>query len=116
MTERTPLYRRRIVGSCIRPEWKVRVEQVLEDITLEKQERSPRRRITNGDDISQPIIAYIEICNLQHNGRRAARAFPRLLSPLCEIFLLYLSLLAAVPVSGGVGFRQSIERIWELCR
>jgi len=41
------------------------------------------------------------------------RTFPRL---RCEIFLLYLSLLAAVPVSDGVGFRQSIERIWELCR
>lgn len=44
------------------------------------------------------------------------RARFRVSSRRCEIFLLYLSLLAAVPVSGGVGFRQSIERIWELCR
>lgn len=48
----------------------------IEDITLKNiadQERSPRRHITDEDDISQPIIAYIEICDLQHNGRRAAR-------------------------------------------
>lgn len=63
------------MGNYIRPEWKVRVKQVLEDITLEKhsQERNPRRCITDDDDILQPIIAYVEIRDLQHNGRRAAR-------------------------------------------
>lgn len=45
VTERTPVYRRCIVGSCIRPEWKVRVEQVLEDITLEKH--GPREKSTS---------------------------------------------------------------------
>jgi len=58
------------------PEWKVRVKQVLKILrwkSIAGQERSPRRHITDEDDISQPIIAYIEICDLQHNGRRAAR-------------------------------------------
>lgn len=36
-------------------------------------DRSVHRCITDDDDILQPIIAYVEIRDLQHNGRRAAR-------------------------------------------
>lgn len=76
------------------------------------KERSSCRRITN-DDILQPIIAYVEIHDLQHNGRRATRVSA---SPLLWVLLVVPSPLTTVPVSGNVGFRQSIERIWERCR
>jgi len=82
--------------------------KILRWKSIAGQERSPRRHIIE-DDILQSIIAYIEICDLQHNGRRAARISASLL--LGD--LLVVPLLAAIPVSDGVGFRQSIERIWE---
>lgn len=83
--------------------------KILYRIVGHEKERSSRRRITN-DDILQPIIAYVEIRDLQHNGRRATRISA---SPLLWVLLVVPPPLTAVPVSGNVRFRQSIERIWE---
>lgn len=86
--------------------------KILYRIAGHTKERSSRRRITN-DDILQPIIAYVEIRDLQHNGRRATRISA---SPLLWVLLVIPPPLTTVPVSGNVGFRQSIERVRERCR